>query len=247
MSLDATRWAWQQELRPSQKLVLLSLADRAGSDNTVWPSYEQICFDTGLDRKTVWGAIKAMVELGLMVDTGERKGVTKQIPVLRLVGVQMREKEQSEKRNDSENGTVPKRARKSSENGTCNSSENGIRNLPVESTKEPKPYAPPIDGTLLTAWNQVRKAKRAGPITEIVWKGIERESALAGISPSDAVRICVERGWQSFKAEWVVGSRQPAKQDKRAEFNDFIYGRTGNGRAERDITDEVNLAALPAV
>lgn len=30
MSLAATRWAWQQRVTPAQKLVLLSLADRAG-------------------------------------------------------------------------------------------------------------------------------------------------------------------------------------------------------------------------
>ena len=117
----------------------------------------------------------------------------------------------------------------------------------TETEKNKKAFAPPIDGTLLSAWKKVRTAKRSGPLTEIAWAGVVREAAKAGLNPEDAVRVCVERGWQSFKAEWVVGKSEPAKKDKRSEFNDFIYGRTGNGRTERDITDEVNSAAFPAV
>ncbi len=131
MSLDATRWAWQQDLRPLQKLILLSLADRAGPDNSVWPSYDQIAADTGADRKTIWAAIKSFKDAGLVVDTGERKGRTGQVQVLRLVGVVDRHEEQPQKRNDSENGTVPFFPAKGSENGIVNSSENGIRNLPL--------------------------------------------------------------------------------------------------------------------
>ena len=34
MSIDATRWAWmQQGITQAQKLILLSLADRADEDN----------------------------------------------------------------------------------------------------------------------------------------------------------------------------------------------------------------------
>lgn len=117
----------------------------------------------------------------------------------------------------------------------------------TETEKNKKAFVPPIDGTLLAAWKQVRKAKRAGPITEIAWKAIERESVKAGISTEDAVRICVERGWQSFNADWIAGKVSAGKQDKRSEFNDFIYGRNRSVRTERDITDEVNSAALPAV
>ena len=37
MSLDATLWAWRQPVTPLQKLVLLSMADRAGEDHTLCP------------------------------------------------------------------------------------------------------------------------------------------------------------------------------------------------------------------
>lgn len=144
MSLDATRWAWRQQgLRPLQKLILLKLADHAGDDNTVWPSYSLIRADTGVDKKTVWTAIKAMRDIGLISDTGQRTGRTGQIPILELVGVTSRTADQCEwnsdkehqKRNASENGTIPLLPDNDSENGMVNDSENGIRNLPKEPTK----------------------------------------------------------------------------------------------------------------
>lgn len=135
MSLDATRWAWmQQGLRPVQKLVLLALADRADAHNMAFPSYECLKFDTGLDRKTIWLALKELAEADLIVDSGEKKGKTKSITVWQLNGIEHRNKEkQFQKRNSSESETVPETARVSrSENGITkqfqkrNSSKNGI-------------------------------------------------------------------------------------------------------------------------
>lgn len=47
-----------------------------------------------------------------------------------------------------------------------------------------------------------RKSQRA-PVTATALQGIEREAAKAGMSLNDALRVCCERGWRGFKAEWV--------------------------------------------
>lgn len=73
MSLDASRWAWQQQLKLSDKMLLLALADRAGADNTSWPSYETLQQDTGMHRNTISGAIKRLEELGLITKTRRMK------------------------------------------------------------------------------------------------------------------------------------------------------------------------------
>ncbi len=52
----------------------------------------------------------------------------------------------------------------------------------------------------------IRKAKRA-PLTATALDGIKREAGKAGITLGDALRVCVERGWQAFKAEWHQGDR----------------------------------------
>lgn len=58
-------------------------------------------------------------------------------------------------------------------------------------------------------WMKVRAAKKAGPITETVVKGLRREATLANVSVSDAVRIATERGWQGFKADWLSSHVKP--------------------------------------
>ena len=140
MSIDATRWAWAAPVNnSSQRLVLLSLADRAGEEHTAWPSIDRLAKDTVLDKKTVQKVILELINLGLVEDTGERTGPTRRVRVLKLNGVKGREDytqnlddantpkngniKQSQKRNDSKNGNDP-------ENGALNDPENGILNDP---------------------------------------------------------------------------------------------------------------------
>jgi pyocin large subunit-like protein len=66
MSIDATRWAWQQAVTAPQKLVLLSLADRADEHHVCYPSIKRMCHDTGLYRETIMNALKALSDLGLI-------------------------------------------------------------------------------------------------------------------------------------------------------------------------------------
>jgi len=53
---------------------------------------------------------------------------------------------------------------------------------------------------------QVRKAKKAA-VTDLAILGIKRECVKAGITLEDALTICCERGWASFKAEWMRQQR----------------------------------------
>jgi hypothetical protein len=50
----------------------------------------------------------------------------------------------------------------------------------------------------------IRKSKKA-PLTASALQGIRREAQKAGWSLQDALRECCVRGWQGFKADWVVG------------------------------------------
>ncbi|EXH33985.1 MULTISPECIES: helix-turn-helix domain-containing protein [Acinetobacter calcoaceticus/baumannii complex] len=147
MSIDATRWAWAAPVNnSSQRLVLLSLADRAGEEHTAWPSIERLAKDTVLDKKTVQKVILELIKLGLVEDTGERTGPTRRVRVLKLNGVKGREEytqnlddantpkngniKQSQKRNDSKNGNDPKNsALNNPKNGMLNDPQNGVQNL----------------------------------------------------------------------------------------------------------------------
>lgn len=92
MSLDAYNWAWcQRGIRPAQKLILLSLADRAGEDHCAFPSIQRLEYDTELNRKTIIEHLGKLNALGFIRDTGKRVGKTRQITVWQLVGVRGRE------------------------------------------------------------------------------------------------------------------------------------------------------------
>jgi hypothetical protein len=238
MSLDATRWAWKiQNIRPLHKLILLALADRADSDDTAWPSYQLLTADTGVDRKTTWQAIKSMKAAGLLVDTGERKGKTRQVQKLRLIGVSRRSDEikESQKRSDSENGTVPFFPEKDTENGILNSSENGIRNLPIEPTKEPAMVGE--QGFAITAQPEPRKvsrkkltlaefmeSSRAAGVKVIpdggpIWEFAEK----AGID-EEMIRIA----WIEFKRYWLTGEgRSKRRTEWRATFLEAVRRNRG--------------------
>lgn len=87
MSRKATAWAWEQSLKPSLKLVLLSMADRAGEDHTCWPSCERLVRDTGLNKKTVYATLKKLVELNIIADTDKKKGRTSSVIIYKLIGL----------------------------------------------------------------------------------------------------------------------------------------------------------------
>ena len=147
MSIDATRWAWAAPVNnSSQRLVLLSLADRAGEEHTAWPSIERLAKDTVLDKKTVQKVILELIKLGLVEDTGERTGPTRRVRVLKLNGVKGREEytqnlddantpkngniKQSQKPNYSKNGNDPENgALNNPKNGMLNDPKNGVQNL----------------------------------------------------------------------------------------------------------------------
>lgn len=144
MSLDATLWAWKCRMpqkekgcfKSLKKLVLLSLADRAGEDHTCWPSVKRLVEDTELDRKTILRILAELQEDGLIKDTFERKGASKQVKVFRLIGVNGRE-ETVPRMGQSQSWDSPKDGiGNSPKDGMGNSPKDGTGNLPIEPIKE---------------------------------------------------------------------------------------------------------------
>jgi uncharacterized protein YdaU (DUF1376 family) len=69
------------------------------------------------------------------------------------------------------------------------------------------------DGVLENVWNDflaLRKAKRS-PLTQTALDAIEREAEKVPMTIGEALLICCARGWQGFKAEWVVDLATKAK------------------------------------
>lgn len=62
-----------------------------------------------------------------------------------------------------------------------------------------------IDPQVVKDFRALRSKKKA-PITETAVAGIRREADKAGLGLEAALRMCCERGWTGFKADWVSGS-----------------------------------------
>jgi len=90
MSVEATLATWRlskKQVTPTEKLFLLSCANRAGESHECWPSIKRLCADTGYDRKTIMKTRQSVIEKGLLVYSGEFKGRSGQIPVMQLTYV----------------------------------------------------------------------------------------------------------------------------------------------------------------
>lgn len=91
-----------------------------------------------------------------------------------------------------------------------------------------------------TEFLEVRKAKRAVN-TQTALDGIVREAGKAGISVDDAVRICIEKGWQGFDASWNWQADAPKKTQRQINDEATAQALFGSSRqaAEKVITGEV--------
>lgn len=88
MSIEASRWATQADVKKStSKLVLLNLAQLVqynASEWTVFASIEYLARVTHLNRKTVVEAMGRLRELGVIQDTGRRAGGNRSCILYRL-------------------------------------------------------------------------------------------------------------------------------------------------------------------
>lgn len=106
MSSEAVAWAFKLDVKPSSvKFTLVALCECANyKTGRITPSVAHLCEITGQDRKTVIANVAELERRGIIADTGERCGATKQIKVYNAAIGTVPETEQFQKRNGSENG-----------------------------------------------------------------------------------------------------------------------------------------------
>lgn len=61
-------WVIRSEtLQGTEKLLYIALMNRANDQGNCWPSIPRLCKDTGAGKTTIYGALKRLEELGLVV------------------------------------------------------------------------------------------------------------------------------------------------------------------------------------
>lgn len=78
MSYSASRTVWEMTLPdPIEKLVLLSLADRANAAGTCWPGQKTVARDTGLAERTVRSKLRQLEDRGLILRAPRMQGLVR--------------------------------------------------------------------------------------------------------------------------------------------------------------------------
>ena len=139
MSVEATIWAWsltKQQVSSLEKLILLSLADRANEKMECFPSAGRLEKDCNTNIKTIYKSLEALCQKNIIKKTGEMKGRTKSVPVYRLLKVQTRETKSTPKNGLSKNEAHPKTGEVAHpKTGELSTPKNGSQNLSVEPNK----------------------------------------------------------------------------------------------------------------
>lgn len=72
MSIEAINWALDLNLQPSQKLVVIVLANYADANGLCWPSFETLSRKTCLTRRSVIQQIAKLEEIGALQKVQKR-------------------------------------------------------------------------------------------------------------------------------------------------------------------------------
>jgi DNA-binding transcriptional MocR family regulator len=200
MSLEATKSAWKLKLKSSQKLVILSLADRADSNNFCFPSIARLTKDTCLNRKTVLEAIRILQELGYIeIEKGLGK-VNKYILNLEKAVPELTPVPETEPVPKTVLLPVPETVLPSPKNGSTTSTENGTltyqdnlsTNLSVESTTE----------QFARFWKEYPKKKSKGTAEKAFLK-IKPDSDLLNKIIDAVKRAAAHHDWKKDGGKYI--------------------------------------------
>ena len=209
MSVNATRFAWECDLskttkRSAKRLVLLALADRANKENTCFPSIARVVKDTGMDRKTVMNTINDLITLGLVLDTGERKGGTNQVRVLKINVDTVKQESYPQSCSDSSNKQ-------------CEISKETVVNLPINGVEFPsnggKFGTQNLKESLIKSKNNLNSEKDFNLDEKIVLKPKQIDSTEVGV---EHVRESLKTAHNSSNIE-VGGTYVPEQQNNATE------------------------------
>ena len=87
-----------------------------------------------------------------------------------------------------------------------------------------------IPAQVWSDWLQIRKAKRL-PLTKTAWDAMLVEAEKVGYSAEEMVRCCVERGWASFKAQWVINEEEEQKNKRSSSKTNGLQEQFNNNPA----------------
>lgn len=233
-------WAYSSR-RGSDLLMMLAIADFADDEGNAYPAVPtlaQKCRMSDRNANHILVALRAAGELEIRHSEGPKGTNRYRIVLPELEGVKRTSPPRSPRPltlaspPTPEAGVSPEagiRVKPVAEGGEAGSSNplkpasdepSGNHHGPsVESARAlhtADAFMPDVDAQVLNDWLQVRKARKAGPITKTAADKLRKEAEKAGLTLQEAVEVCCHRGWQSFNAGWNWRDTNGSGQTGRA-------------------------------
>ena len=192
-----------EELGPTERLIMLALADHADDEGRCYPSIARLCRRTGLKERAIQNNVKTLSQKGyLTVDYGGGRN-NANLYIVRA--------------NPAPDAPRTKCAPASDDTKT-----------PHLTTRNPAPDAPKPLRTIIEPSDVIPQASPVGILSTVVSPRMARsfvalrskmkkpvndiaaerlakslqKIADQGGDPEDALGLCQEKGWQSIKPEW---------------------------------------------
>lgn len=254
MSNPVLDQCWPLQIPPTQKAVLISLADNANDAGECWPSQPKIAERTCLSERAVRDAIKALEASGHLVADRSNGRHTRYIvtptpaPAAAPAGAAAPAYAAGEPRQElpEPRHMAPEPRQELPPNRKEPSLT--VRKATQRSAPTPALGCPDgVDPQTWVDWLALRKAKRA-PVTETVLRQARAEAEKAGMPLGRFLEIWCARGSQGLEAHWLKPNERagPAQSTRPSASADF-RGKTYAGTAIDDLPPDLRDAARAAL
>ena len=244
------------QLPPTQKAVLMALADFANDAGECWPSIRAICEWTCYSERAVRNAIRQLESSGHVVCDASRGRNSNRYTITRnpAAGAPLTRQQVPpaggaglpNPAGDTEltrHMTTPTRQQvpPTRQQVPPNRKEPSLRATAKRTVKKSAPanaVARPdeVQEQVWIDWLALRKAKKA-PVTETVLKQASAESAKAGLPLNRFLEIWCVRGSQGLQADWL----KPQERGKPSAAASF-HGKTYTGTPEHELPESLRPA-----
>lgn len=250
-------FSWRQaildsKLQPTTRHVLLTLSCHMNdAGESCYPSISLLCKETGLSNRAVITHLQKAADAGWIEVAkhgfaGQRwaRNDYKMAWPYRTKKVVNEVHDLDDKAvNLVPQGSEPNDIEAVNEVHTSTPS-NSPKNTPLNTITKPKKLAAEtllagIDPQVASDYLALRKAKNL-PLTQTALDGIVREGNLLGYTLEKTIRICCERNWGGFKAEWILKEERMVnnKDQVKKETTERAKARLFGTHTEKDISNE---------
>ena len=208
-------WAWKQQLPPTDKYVLIALADHANDEDfTCWPSLKHLRIKTGLSKTALWRTIDHLVE----ADAVERVGAHGSGATLYKVKVGA---------DVTYERTLPMKRTHLGAQGNGVGAD--VTTNHHESSEPSEPPTPGLDPMSWDRWVKYRKQIRK-PLKPVSMPAAQRKLAAFGSDQALVVEQSIANGWQGL---FALGDQNAAHQPVDNSAPGKVRRAYRNGTAER--------------